>query len=55
MTTGTDEHGQKNQEAAEASGLATSDYLDRAHRFVPFALERGGTIGGLPGPLFPRV
>ena len=29
MTTGTDEHGQKNQEAAEASGLGTQPYLDR--------------------------
>ncbi|MDP6690601.1 MAG: methionine--tRNA ligase [Alphaproteobacteria bacterium] len=29
MTTGTDEHGQKNQEAAEASGLTAMEYLDR--------------------------
>jgi methionyl-tRNA synthetase len=29
LTTGTDEHGQKNQEAAESSGLATREYLDR--------------------------
>jgi methionyl-tRNA synthetase len=29
MTTGTDEHGQKNQEAAEASGLQTPAYLDQ--------------------------
>lgn len=29
MTTGTDEHGQKNQEAAAASGLPTMQYLDR--------------------------
>ena len=28
-TTGTDEHGQKNQEAAEASGLPTYEYLSR--------------------------
>jgi methionyl-tRNA synthetase len=27
----------------------------RAHRFVPFALPRGGPIGGIQGPLFPRV
>jgi methionyl-tRNA synthetase len=29
LTTGTDEHGQKNQEAAEGSGLETRAYLDR--------------------------
>ena len=29
MSTGTDEHGQKNQEAAEASGLTAMEYVDR--------------------------
>lgn len=29
LTTGTDEHGQKNQEAADASGLPRQEYLDR--------------------------
>ncbi|MDP6173348.1 MAG: methionine--tRNA ligase, partial [Rhodospirillales bacterium] len=29
MSTGTDEHGQKNQEAAEESGLTPKDYVDR--------------------------
>lgn len=29
MTTGTDEHGQKNQEAADKSGLGTQPYLDQ--------------------------
>lgn len=29
LTTGTDEHGQKNYEAAQKSGLSTMDYLDK--------------------------
>jgi methionyl-tRNA synthetase len=29
MTTGTDEHGQKNQESAEAAGLQVGEFLDR--------------------------
>lgn len=29
VTTGTDEHGQKNDEAAQKSGLSTMDYLDK--------------------------
>lgn len=32
LTTGTDEHGQKNYEAARDSGLSTIDYLDRQSR-----------------------
>jgi methionyl-tRNA synthetase len=40
MTTGTDEHGQKNQEAAVASGLPAQAYLDRQSARFRMLFER---------------
>lgn len=42
MTTGTDEHGQKNQDAAEKSGLGITHYLDQQSARFRAAFDRLG-------------